>query len=305
MAVPHREFKGNSVSILGVGGSTLGDVGSNSEAQRIVHEAVDAGINFFDNAWEYHNGRSEERLGRALRGYREKVFLMSKVCTHGRSKSVGLSQLEDSLRRLQTDHLDLWQVHEVIYDNDPDLIFAPDGVIEALVQAKQQGKVRYVGFTGHKDPDIHLKMLSHNFPFDTVQMPLNPFDKSYRSFQDLVVPEALRQGIRPIGMKSMGGGGEPVQRGAATPAELLTYAMSVPGVLTTVSGIDSYDVFKQNLAIAEKFTPMSAAQMHELERRVAAIAGDGRLELFKSTKYYDAAVGRQQHGFPPPSELPA
>jgi len=305
MAVPHREFKGNSVSIIGVGGSTLGDVGSNSEAQRIVHEAVDAGINFFDNAWEYHNGRSEERLGRALRGYRDKVFLMSKVCTHGRGKSVGLSQLEDSLRRLQTDRLDLWQVHEVIYDNDPDLIFAPDGVIEAMVRAKQQGKVRYLGFTGHKDPDIHLKMLSHNFPFDTVQLPLNPFDKSYRSFQDRVVPEALRQGIRPIGMKSMGGSGEPVQRGAATATELLTYAMSVPGILTTVSGIDSYDVFKQNLAIAERFAPMNASQMHELERRVAVVAGDGRLELFKSTKQYDASVGRQQPGFPPPSELPA
>ncbi len=216
-----------------------------------------------------------------------------------------MAMLEDSLRRLQTDHLDLWQIHEVIYDNDPDLHFAPDGAVEALTLAKQQGKVRFVGFTGHKDPDIHLKMLSHRYPFDTVQMPLNPFDKTYRSFQEHVRPEALRQGITPIGMKSMGGGGEPVKRGAATPQELLRYAMSVPGILTTVSGIDSYDVFRQNLAVAQSFTPMSAREMGVLEERVAPIAGDGRLEHYKATKLYDAAVGRREHGFPSAAELPA
>ncbi len=305
MPVPHRSFKGFSVSIIGIGGSSLGDVKDDSEAGRIVAEALDAGINFFDNAWEYHDGRSEERLGRALGGKRDRAFLMTKVCSHGRSRAVAMQQLEDSLRRLKTDHLDLWQIHEVIYDNDPDLHFAHDGAVEALTQAKQQGKVRFVGFTGHKDPDIHLKMLSHRYPFDTVQMPLNPFDKNYRSFQERVLPEAQRQGIAVIGMKSMGGGGEPVKRGAATPQELLRYAMSVPGILTTVSGIDSYDVFLQNLAVASAFTAMNAAEMAALEARVRPVAGDGRLEHYKATKLYDAAVGRMQHGFPSASELPA
>jgi predicted aldo/keto reductase-like oxidoreductase len=304
MAVAHRDFKGNSVSIIGVGGSDLGTIGDNGEAQRVVDEALANGINFFDNAWEYHDGLSEERLGRCLRGKRASAFLMTKVCSHGRSKAVAMSMLEDSLRRLQTDHLDLWQIHEVIYDNDPDLHFAPDGAVEALTLAKQQGKVRYIGFTGHKDPAMHLKMLSHRYPFDTVQLPLNPFDASYRSFQRTVVPEAQRQGIVPIGMKSMGGGGEAIKAGIVTPAELLRYAMSMP-VLTTVSGMDSYGVFKQNLAVAESFVPMSADERATLEARVRAIAGDGRFELYKSTKVYDAAVGRQEHNFPSQAELPA
>lgn len=305
MAVPHRQFKGNSVSIVGIGGSSLGDIKDDSEAGRVVDAALAAGVNFFDNAWEYHDGMSEERMGRALRGKRDGVFLMTKVCSHGRGRQTAMAMLEDSLRRLQTDHLDLWQIHEVVYDNDPDLHFAPDGAVEALTRAKQQGKVRYVGFTGHKDPDIHLKMLSHRYPFDTVQLPLNPFDKNYRSFQDHVVPEALRQGITPIGMKSMCGGGNPIKRGVATPQELLRYAMSVPGIMTTVSGIDSYDVLVQNLAIAEAFTPMPAAEMRALEARVREISGDGRLELYKSTKLYDDTVGRLEHGFPGLKELPA
>lgn len=305
MPVAHRDLKGTSVSIIGVGGSALGDVHDPSEAGRIVAEALENGINFFDNAWEYHDGLSEELLGRALRGKRDQAFLMTKVCSHGRKRDVAMKMLEDSLRRLQTDHLDLWQIHEVIYDNDPDLHFAPDGAVEALTEAKRQGKVRFIGFTGHKDPDIHLKMLSHRYPFDTVQLPLNPFDKSYRSFQDNVIPEALRQGIHPIGMKSMGGGGEPIKRGVTTPQELLRYAMSVPGVLTTVSGMDSYDVFKQNLEIASNFQPMTDAERAALENRVREMAGDGRLEHYKATKLYDAAVGRQQHGFPSAKELPA
>jgi aryl-alcohol dehydrogenase-like predicted oxidoreductase len=305
LPVPHRQLKGVSVSIIGVGGSALGDVKDESEAGAIVSAALDNGINFFDNAWEYHDGRSEEILGRALKGKRDQVFLMTKVCSHGRDRQVAMKMLEDSLRRLQTDHLDLWQIHEVIYDNDPDLHFAPDGAIEALTQAKREGKVRFVGFTGHKDPDIHLKMLSHRYPFDTVQMPLNPFDKHYRSFQDNVIPEAQRQGIMPIGMKSMGGGGEPVKRGVVTAQELLRYAMSVPGILTTVSGMDSWDVFQQNFAVAESFTPMSKDEMTELENRLRPMACDGRLEHYKATKLYDAAVGRQQHGFPTAKELPA
>ncbi|MBD5633484.1 MAG: aldo/keto reductase [Candidatus Eremiobacteraeota bacterium] len=295
---------GTTVSAIGVGGSTLGDIAYESEALRVVHEAIDGGVTFFDNAWEYHDGLSEERMGRALRGYRDKVFLMSKVCSHGRGRDVAMAMLEDSLRRLQTDHLDLWQIHEVVYDNDPDLHFAAGGAIEAITLAKQQGKVRYVGFTGHKDPSIHLKMLSHGYKFDTVQMPLNALDYNYRSFERTVLPEARRQGVSVIGMKSMGGGGEPVKANVVTPAEALRYAMSLP-VLTTVSGMDSYDVFKQNLEIAQNFTPMPDAEMAALRARVRTVAGDGRFELYKSSKTYDAAVGRMTHRYPPASELPA
>jgi uncharacterized protein len=183
--VPKRSLgrTGLQVSAMGIGGYHLASASSDEEATRIVNEALDAGINFFDNAWEYHGGLSEERLGRALAGKRDRAVLMTKVCTHGRDKRVAMRMLEESLTRLQTDHLDVWQIHEVIYENDPDLIFAPNGAAEALVQAKQQGKVRFVGFTGHKDPSIHLKMLSHNFPFDTVQMPLNCLDATFRSFE--------------------------------------------------------------------------------------------------------------------------
>ena len=306
MAIPKRQLgtSGVMVSALGIGGSTLGDIGYESEALRIVHEGIDGGITFFDNAWEYHDGMSEERMGRALRGYRDKVFLMTKVCTHGRGRDVAMRMLEDSLRRLQTDRLDLWQIHECVYDNDPDLHFAPGGVVEALTEAKRQGKVRFVGFTGHKDPEIHLKMLAHGFAFDTVQMPLNAFDYTFRSFQRFVIPEAQRQGISVIGMKSMGGGGEPIAANAVTPQEALRYAMSLP-VLTTVSGMDSYDVFKQNLALAQSFVPMSEAEMDALRARVRPVAGDGRFELYKSSKTYDAAVGRMMHHFPPTTELPA
>ncbi len=188
-----------------------------TEAKTIVDQAIDAGINFFDNAWDYHDGGSEEWLGAALKGKRDRVVLMTKVCTHGRDKSVAMQMLEESLRRLQTDHLDVWQIHEVIYDNDPDLIFRPNGAAEALVQAKKDGKVRFVGFTGHKDPAIHLKMLSHDFPFDTVQMPLNCLDATFRSFEQRVLPEANRRGIAVLGMKSMGGTGELISNGVATP----------------------------------------------------------------------------------------
>src|SRR5438093_2234260 len=182
--IPRRPLgrTGQQVSILGLGGYHLGTVATATAAIRLVHEAVDAGVRFFDNAWEYNGGKSEEWMGQALKGRRDKVFLMTKVCTHGRDKKIAMKQLEESLRRLQTDHLDLWQVHECVYDNDPERHFARGGVVEALDEAKKAGKVRYVGFTGHKHPAIHLKMLSHNYPFDSVQMPLNAFDASFRSF---------------------------------------------------------------------------------------------------------------------------
>lgn len=303
--IPRRPLgrTGEHVSILALGGYHLGTLNSVDDAIRLVHAAVDAGVNFMDNAWEYNQGRSEEWVGRALEGRRDKVLVMTKVCTHGRDKTVALQQLEESLRRLRTDHLDVWQVHEVIYENDPDLHFAKGGVIEAIDQAKKDGKVRFIGFTGHKHPRIHLKMLAHGYPFDTVQMPLNCFDATYRSFEREVLPELARRGIGALGMKSLGGDGQPILHGAVTADEALRYAMSLP-VATTISGIDSVAVLEQNLAVARGFEPMAVDEMEALRRRCAPLAADGHLELYKSTKKYDAAVGREQHGYPPAKELP-
>ncbi len=304
--VPKRKFGKTDleVSIIGMGGFHLGAAENADAATEIVQHALDAGINFFDNAWEYHDGKSEEWLGKALGDHRKDVILMTKVCTHGRSKKVAMHMLEESLRRLRTDHLDVWQIHEVVYDNDPDLIFAPNGAAEALLQAKKDGKVRFVGFTGHKDPSIHLKALSHGFPFDTVQMPLNPFDATFRSFESHVLPEALRQGLAVFGMKSMGGSGEMIKNGGITPDEALRYAMSLP-VTTTISGIDSMDVLKQNLAVALNFAPLSETSMKELRNRCRSEAADGHMELFKTTTMYDGKIGREQHGYPSTEEMPA
>jgi aryl-alcohol dehydrogenase-like predicted oxidoreductase len=304
-SVPKRPLgkSGLEVSILGVGGFHLGSAQSLEEATAIVQKSLDAGLNFFDNAWEYHDGKSEEWLGAALGSRRNEAVLMTKVCTHGRDKKVAMQMLEQSLRRLRTDHLDVWQIHEVVYDNDPDLIFRTGGAAEALLEAKQQGKVRLIGFTGHKDPSIHLKMLSHGFPFDTVQMPLNPFDASFRSFQHLVLPEAQKQGISVLGMKSLGGSGEMIVQGGITVKEALHYAMSLP-VATTISGMDSLEVLKQNLQILAQFEKLSAAQMAAIEKRCQQEAGDGHLELFKTTVKYDGKVGRQQHEYPATEELP-
>jgi aryl-alcohol dehydrogenase-like predicted oxidoreductase len=303
--IPRKAFgrTREQVSCIGIGGYSLGSVPSLKEAIAIVHEAVDAGVNFFDNAWEYHDGKSEEWMGQALKGRRDKVFLMTKVCTHGRDKKVAMKMLEESLKRLRTDHLDLWQVHECVYDNDPERHFARGGVIEALDEAKKAGKVRYVGFTGHKDPSIHLKMLSYKYPFDAVQMPLNAFDASYRSFEKKVLPEVNKRGMAALGMKSMGGNGQPITQGVVTAEEALRYAMSLP-VATTISGIDSLAVLRQNLGVARGFKPMSAEEMDALRKRCATAAGDGHLELYKSTMKYDGDLGRTQHGIPPHKQTP-
>ncbi len=304
--VPKRPLgrTGLEVSAIGIGGYHLGSANSDDEAVQIVNEALDAGVNFFDNAWEYHDGLSEERLGRALRGKRDRAIVMTKVCTHGRDKNVAMRQLEESLTRLKTDHLDVWQIHEVIYENDPDLIFAPNGAAEALAAAKQQGKVRFVGFTGHKDPSIHLKMLSHGFPFDTVQMPLNCLDATFRSFETNVLPEVNRRGVAALGMKSLGGSGELVREGAVMVTMGLRYAMSLP-VAVTISGIDSLDVLHQNLEVARGFQPLSATEMQAVRDASQFEASDGHLELFKTTKKYDGDLGREMHGFPSAAELPA
>jgi aryl-alcohol dehydrogenase-like predicted oxidoreductase len=304
--IPRRQFGRSTeqVSALALGGYHLGLVGNQREAIKIVHAAIDAGITFLDNAWEYNEGVSEEIVGKAIADRRDEVFLMTKVCTHGRDKTVAMRQLKQSLRRLQTDHLDLWQVHECVYPNDPERHFAPGGVIEALVEAKEAGLVRYVGFTGHKSPEIHLDMLSRGFAFDAVQMPLNCFDGTFRSFEQDVLPEANRQGLAVLGMKSMGGEGDAVRKKVVTAEEALLYAMSLP-VTTTVSGIDSMRVLRQNVRIASGFSRMSADEMVALRERVADTAADGRYELYKSTAKHEGDVGRKQHGFPSQDEVAA
>ncbi len=305
MSIPLRPFgrhRDVAVSALGLGGYHLGQIKSVRESVRLVHAAIDAGVTFMDNAWEYHEHESERRMGRAIADRRERVFLMSKVCTHGRDAKVAMRQLEESLRRLQTEYLDLWQIHECVYDTDPDRHFARGGVVDALDRAKRDGKVRFVGFTGHKAPAIHLRMLSFGYPFDACQLPLNVFDGTFRSFEQAVLPELLRQGIAPLGMKSLCGSGDPVKQRAVKVEDALRYAMSLP-VATTVSGMDSMRVLAQNVRIADGFTPLGAARMERLRRSVRESAADGRFERFKTSMEHDADEGRRQHGFPLMAEL--
>jgi aryl-alcohol dehydrogenase-like predicted oxidoreductase len=297
--IPRRPLgrTGATVSALGVGGHHLGDFKTVEGAVRLVHEAVDAGLTFFDNCWEYWNGRAEDWLGRGLRGRRDKVFLMTKVCTHGRGAGLAMKMLDESLRRLQTDHLDLWQVHGVSFDNDPELAYARGGVLEALDAAKKAGKTRFVGFTGHKDSAIHLDMIRRGYPFDTVQMPLNCLDATFRSFEQHVLPEASRRGIAALGMKPMGGTAWAVKAGLVKAEEMLRYAMSLP-VAVTITGMDSLDVLRQNLRVARGFTPMTAEEMQNLRDRCAKMAGDGRYEPYKLSLKFDNPQARLPHGFP-------
>jgi aryl-alcohol dehydrogenase-like predicted oxidoreductase len=301
--IPTRPFgrHPDQVSIIGLGGHHIGTMGTQKEAITLVHAAIDAGITFMDNAWDYNEGVSEIRMGKAIKDRRDRVFLMTKVCTHGRDARTAMRQLEESLTRLQTDYLDLWQIHECVYYDEPERHFARGGVVEALDRARQQGKVRYVGFTGHKDPAIHLQMLAHDYPFDSCQLPLNGFDATFRSFEQQVLPELNRRGIAPIGMKSLGGTGAPVRQSTIKVEEALRYAMSLP-VATTVSGMDSMKVLRQNVRIASGFTPMSRAEMAACRTRAAKWAADGRFELYKTTANFEGDEGRRQHGFPTSAE---
>ncbi|HVY41056.1 MAG TPA: aldo/keto reductase [Polyangia bacterium] len=298
--IPRRKLgkTGVEVSALGMGGHHLGELPTATDAARLVHEAIDAGIDFFDNCWEYHNGRSELWLGEALRGKRDKVFLMTKVCTHGRDGAMGTRMLEESLTRLQTDHLDLWQIHGVGWESDPRRAFAKGGIVEAMEAARKAGKVRFLGFTGHKDPAIHARMLQFGFHFDTVQMPLNPFDATFHlSFERQVLPELNRRGIAALGMKSLGGKGDPVKKSVISARDALAYAMSLP-VATTIAGIDSADVLRQNLDVARGFKPLAPAEMQVLRDRCRPSAGDGRFELYKVSLKYDNPQAREAHAFP-------
>jgi aryl-alcohol dehydrogenase-like predicted oxidoreductase len=284
---------GERVSILCLGGWHLGSIKDDAAAIRLAQTAIDEGMTFFDNCWDYHDGRSEELMGRALEGRRDKAFVMTKNCERDHAGS--MKCLEDSLRRLRTDRIDLWQFHEMVYDNDPDWVFEKGG-IKAAREAQKAGKVRYIGFTGHKDPRIHLKMLAKPHDWDAAQMPVNVLDAHYRSFQKEVVPVCLQKKVGVIGMKGFGGG-DGIARGAGlTAAEAYRYALSQP-VASQVVGLTTLDHLQQAVALGRDFKPMSDAERTALVERVRAVAGDGRFELFKSAQTFDGPHHRRQHGF--------
>lgn len=282
-----------NVSLLGLGGFHAAVNRDDQEAIRLVQEAVDLGVTFMDNAWEYHNGRSEEIMGKALQdGRRSKVFLMTKH--HGRDKKTAMQHLDDSLRRLKTDVIDLWQFHEIVYEDDPAMIFAKGGGIEAAEEAKKAGKVRYIGFTGHKDPKYLLTMLAYGYDWDTVQMPLNVLDAHFRSFEKTILPICQNRGIAVLGMKALASGN--VQRtGTVTVEEALNYAMNLP-VSTVISGMDSIEKLRQNVAVARRFKPLPEEQRTAILDKTKQAAMDGKFEPFKTTNNFDGPIGRKLHG---------
>ncbi|MBL8179570.1 MAG: aldo/keto reductase [Bryobacterales bacterium] len=288
---------GVRVSIVGIGGWHIGAVSDKQEAIRIMHAAIDEGINFFDNAWDYQDGGAETVMGQALSGgKRDKVFLMTKNCE--RDYKGSMKNLDDSLRRLKTDRLDLWQFHEMVYDNDPDWVFE-NGGLKAALEAQKAGKVRFIGFTGHKDPRIHLKMLSKPHNWDSAQMPINVLDYSYRSFQNEVVPVCLKKNVGIIGMKGLAGGypqGRLLSHVKLTAEECYRYCLSLP-ITVQVMGINTMEQLKADIALARGFQPLTSQARQQLLAKVKDVAGDGRHELFKSTKNYDGPHHRRQHDF--------
>jgi len=295
--MPNRTLgrSGEKVSLLGLGGYHIGGQDDEQDSIRIVRTAIDNGVNFMDNCWDYHGGTSEVRMGKALRdGYRQKVFLMTKI--DGQVKDAAARQIDESLQRLQTDTIDLLQFHEVIRPGDPDRIFGPGGSIEAALAAKKAGKIRYIGFTGHKDPDIHLKMLhtafQHDFTFDAVQMPLNVMDMHFKSFAHKVVPVLVEHGIGVLGMKSMGDG-EVLKSNTVTPLECLHYAMNLP-TSVVINGCESLERLEQGLQAARTFRPLSAKELDSLRARTAAAGRDGEFEPFKTSTTFDGTVHSPQ-----------
>ena len=295
--MPYRALgrTGETVSLVGLGGYHLARQSDVAESIRIIRTGIDEGINFLDNCWDYNGGDSEVRMGKALRdGYRQKAFLMTKI--DGRTKTAAVTQLNESLRRLQTDRIDLLQFHEVIRDSDPDRVFAEGGAMEAVLEAKTAGKVRFIGFTGHKSPDIHLKMLAtaskHGFRFDAVQMPLNVMDAHFDSFEKKVVPVLTKDGIGVLGMKSMGDhfilGSKTV-----TAVECLHYAMNLP-TSVVITGCDSLPILQQALQAARSFQPMDPSQVTALLARTAKAAEAGQFELYKSTHQFDGTFANPQ-----------
>ena len=284
---------GESVSVIGMGGSHLGLASvTEDEAIRLIHQALERGINFLDNSWDYNEGRSEMRVGKALSqaGYRQKAFVMTKI--DGRTKEVAANQIDTSLKRLKVDHIDLLQHHEIIRFDDPDRIFNEGGSMEAVVAARQAGKIRFIGFTGHKDPQIHLYMLDiakqHNFHFDTVQMPINIMDAHYRSFSQLVVPQALEQKIGVLGMKCFGD--EIILKsGAVQPIDCLQYSLNVP-VSVLITGINSQMLLDQAFAAVKSFKALNEAEVGTLISKTQEVAKSGKYELFKTTSHFDTTA---------------
>ncbi|WP_213807326.1 aldo/keto reductase [Granulicella sp. dw_53] len=282
---------GEKVSAIGMGGAHLGKQDDPAESIKLIRSGIDHGITFLDNCWDYHDGKSEVRMGQALRdGYRQKVFLMTKM--DGHTKTAYNKQLEESLRRLQTDVIDLVQFHEVIRMDDPDRIFAPGGSLEAAVAARQAGKIRYIGFTGHKDPAIHLRMLEtaqkHNFHFDTVQMPINVMDAHFRSFTKAVMPVAIQQGIGVLAMKTFGDH-YILQSNTVKPMEALHYGLSQP-VSVLITGIDSPKILDQALEAVRTFKPLTPTETASLLARTKAAASEGKFERFKTSIEFDGTV---------------
>jgi uncharacterized protein len=287
---------GEKVSCIGLGGYHIGFSGlDEGESIRIVRTALDAGINFLDNCWDYNDGNSEIRMGKALRdGYRKKAFLMTKI--DGQTKRAAASQIDDSLRRLQTETIDLLQFHEVIRDTDPDRIFGAGGGMEAAVEAREKGKIRYIGFTGHKSPDIHFKMLetafAHKFTLNSVQMPLNLMDAHFNSFEKKVLPVLVKHNIGVLGMKSMGNG-LILKSQTATPVECLQYAMSLP-TSVVITGCDSLAILQQALGAARNFHPLDREQVAALLAKTEQAAKDGQWELYKTSHTFDGTYHNPQ-----------
>lgn len=286
---------GEKVSAIGLGGFHIGTQWDESLSLRIIRSAIDRGITFMDNCWSYNDGASEIRMGKALKdGYRQKVFLMTKI--DGRTKAFAAKQIDESLQRMQTDHVDLMQFHEIVRRSDPTPIFAPGGAMEAVLEAKKAGKIRFIGFTGHKDPSIHLRMLSlaaeNNFRFDAVQMPLNVMDAHYRSFEKLVLPELIKQEIGVLGMKALGFG-RILSSGTVNAIECLQYALNLP-TSTVITGMDSMWTLDQAVKAGTTFQPMSPEQVKALLDRTAVAAATGEYEPFKTTSMFDASITHPQ-----------
>lgn len=294
--MPYRKLgsTGDTVSLIGLGGYHIGKQNAEADSIRIIHTAIERGITFMDNCWDYHDGISEIRMGKALKGRRDKVYLMSKI--DGRTQKSAAKQIDESLLRLDTDRIDLMQFHEIIRLEDPDRIFAKGGALEAMLAAKKAGKIRHIGFTGHKDPFVHQRMLDiaaeNGLRFDAVQMPINVMDAHFRSFEKQILPILNKQKIGVLAMKTFG---DPLilqhvtKSGTATPIQLLHYSMSQP-VSTVITGIDSLKILEQALEAARTFRPMSNAQMAALLGKTRIAAQGGHLEKFKTSNRYDGTA---------------
>lgn len=295
--IPYRPLggTGEKVSVIGLGGYHLARQSTTEESIRIIRTGIDEGLNFLDNCWDYNGGESEIRMGKALRdGYREKAFLMTKI--DGRTRTAAVAQLNESLRRLQTDRVDLLQFHEVIRDSDPDRVFAQGGGIEAVLEAQKAGKVRFIGFTGHKSPDIHLKMLAtasqHGFKFDAVQMPLNVMDAHFNSFEKRVLPVLTEKGIGVLGMKPMGDHFI-LESKTVSAIECLYYPMNLP-TSVVITGCDSMAILQQALNAARSFQPMDSSKVAALLAKTSKAAEAGQFELYKTSHHFDGTFANPQ-----------